>query len=484
MRKLQSMRAYRLCFAVSFVSFIFASAIASHADSPAEYKNASHEPSEQAQTPVQQDSLSSKLPYWFPKLLGAQFNGVYQYMPDFNSPYQGQNSLSVDNGRGRAFTQAYGLYLGSQLTSAQMTSSLQAYLDAELFKGDGISDGVGLGGYVNGDVIRAGSLNLPKDPYIARAYLKYYYSLSSQTETVERAMGQLPGNVPVSRFEVKIGKISPTDDFDVNRYANNNRTQFLNYAFLYNVAWDYASDTRGYSYGFVTALVQQQWRLAFGIYMEPYAANGSDFIIDSRQLGYNLELDVKPFHAETVIRLLVYFNEGRMGDYNDAVELGRQTSTTPSLLNVEKPGGTKYGFGLNVEHPLADDGATGIFGRIGWNDGNHETWSYTEADRHVSAGFQLSGVHWGRSEDRLGIAYGVNGLSSPHKDYLEAGGLGILLGDGRLNYGLEQIFEVYYLIQLGRYVQITPDFQFIQNPGYNTDRGPVAVYGLRFRLSY
>jgi high affinity Mn2+ porin len=173
-----------------------------------------------------------------------------------------------------------------------------------------------------------------------------------------------------------------------------------------------------------------------------------------------------------------------MGSYNAALALGSATSTPPNLMLVQKPGGTKYGFGLNFEQPLTDEGETGIFGRLGWNNGSHESWTYTESDRHASLGAQLSGVHWGRKEDRVGIAYGINGLSTPHKNYLAAGGSGILLGDGKLNYGLEQVIETYYRIQLGRYVQLSPDFQYLQNPGYNRDRGPAEVYSLRLRLSY
>jgi len=271
----------------------------------------------------------------------------------------------------------------------------------------------------------------------------------------------------------------------VNRYANNNRTQFLNHDFLYNTAWDYASDTRGYSYGFITALVQPRWRLAFGIFQEPNTGNGADFdFLNTRELGYNLELTLKPNDAGTVVRLLSYFNESRMGSYDEALALGRSTSTAPDLLLVQKHGGTKYGFGLNFEQPLANDGETGMFGRIGWNDGIHETWTYTESDRHASLGAQVSGEHWARREDRFGIAYGMNGLSTPHKDYLAAGGIGILLGDGKLNYGPEKVFETYYRFQIGRYAQLSPDFQYIQNPGYNRDRGPMDVYSLRLRLSY
>jgi high affinity Mn2+ porin len=420
------------------------------------------------------------LPPWFPKLLEMQFNGVYQTMPGFYSPYQGQNSLTSGNGEGHSFSQTYGVYLGSQLMR-----TLQLYMDIEMFEGDGVSDGVGLAGYVNGDVIRAGSSNLPKTPYVARLYFRYFIPLSSETEKVEQDMDQLRDQQPVSRWEIKAGKLALPDDFDQNRYANNNRTQFMNYDFLYNPAWDYAADTRGYSYGFTTSLFQPKWRLAFGVYMQANTANGANFdYIDTRELGYNLELTLKPNDTGTVVRLLSYFNETRAGSYDAAIALGRATSTVPDISLVDQPGGTKYGFGLNFEQPLADGGETGIFGRLGWDDGNHETWAYTETDQHGSLGVQVSGVHWGRKEDCIGLAYGVNGLSTPHKKYLEAGGSGFMLGDGRLNYGYEQVLEAYYRVQLGSYIQVSPDFQFIQNPGYNKDRGPVEVYGLRAHLSF
>jgi len=164
---------------------------------------------------------------WFPKLLSAEFTGIYQAMPDFRSPYEGANSFRTDDGLGHNITQVYGIYLGSQVFSR-----LQAYLDVEMARGSGVSKGVGLGGYVNGIVIKTGTVDLGKGPYLARFYLRYLYPLSSETAKVERAMDQLPGEEPVSRWELKVGKMSPSDDFDVNRYANTPRTEFLNYAFI------------------------------------------------------------------------------------------------------------------------------------------------------------------------------------------------------------------------------------------------------------
>jgi hypothetical protein len=417
---------------------------------------------------------------WFPKLLSAEFTGIYQNVPGFLSPYEGGNSFRTDEGLGHNITQVYGVYLGSQVLS-----HLQAYADIEMARGSGVSKGVGLGGYVNGIVIKTGTVELGKGPYLARFYFRYVYPLSSETTKVERAMDQLPGDEPVSRWEVKVGKMSPSDDFDVNRYANTPRTEFFNYDFINNPAWDYASDTRGYSNGFVAALVHPGWRLAYGFFMMPTFANGN--IFDGhvfKAQGNNLEFDLRPNDAGTVIRFFAYLNQGNMGSYEDALAIGDATGSVPDVRANEMPGRTKYGFGLNFEHPLADDGETGVFGRLGWNDGHNETFCYTEADQALSFGVQVSGVHWRRPEDRLGIGYGVDGISPDHRRYLAAGGLGMLLGDGALNYGLEQVFEVYYRVQIGRYVQVSPDYQHIGNPGYNRDRGPANVYGIRLRLAY
>ena len=424
-------------------------------------------------------SLASITPSWFPQVVGAQIESINQWMPSFHNDYQGPQSLSHYT-YGKADSQVYAINLGSQLTK-----NLQAYTDIAWFKGSGISGGMGAGGYVNGDMVRAGSSNLPEDIYIARAYLKYSHPFLSEgkTETVDRGPDQLAVSQSINRIEMKIGKLAAADDFDLNRYANNSTNQFFNYDFMFNTAWDYAADTRGYSYGIVSSINQEKWRWATGVYMMPDTANGAHFdFTDVRELGYNTELTLKPNKAGTVVRLLSYLNEGRMGNYNEAISLAQSSGTTPSLLNVEKEGNTKFGFGLNFEQPLLDNGETGLFGRLGWNNGKTETWCYTEADRNASIGAQISGIHWNRKDDHIGIAYGLNGLSQAHRTYLSDGGTGILLGDGSLNYGLENVMEIYYRIQLGSYIQITPDFQLIANPGYNSDRGPAEVFGIRLNL--
>lgn len=173
-----------------------------------------------------------------------------------------------------------------------------------------------------------------------------------------------------------------------------------------------------------------------------------------------------------------------MGDYRDAMALGALTGSVPDTTAIQQPGRVKYGLGINIEQPLANGGDTGLFARLGWANGTNSNWSYTESDRHASIGLQVSGKNWGRQEDGAGIAFGLNGITSSHQRYLEQGGMGMLVGDGALNYGLEQVTEAYYRIQIGRYVQLSPDFQYISNPAYNKDRGPIQVYGMRLRVYY
>ena len=428
-----------------------------------------------AQAPASQ---SFRLPAWVPRVLGAQATIIDQGVLPFRSPYRDANSFK-SNGDNQ-ISQTYGLYLGSQLTPR-----LQFYFDVEMFKGEGISNGTGLGGLTDGDVIRSGSVQLAKNPYVARAYVRYVLPLSPETEQADRAMDQMPGPEPVRRLEIKFGKFATNDDFDQNRYSNSTRTQFLNWSLWNNTAWDFAADTRGFSYGLLLAWVTPNWTVRVGSLMMPTVANGNtldEHIWQAR--GDNVELTLRPSNWGTVVRLLGYVNQARIGIYRDAIAKAQETGSTPDITKQDHPGRIKWGGGINIEQPLGDEGETGVFARLGWNDGKTESFAFTEVDRLATVGLQLSGVHWWRPKDVLGIAYAVDGLSPEHRHYLNRGGAGFLLGDGKLNYALEQVLEVYYRVQLLRYVQTSLDYQYIQNPGYNRDRGPAHVIGGRLRVSF
>ena len=247
-------------------------------------------------------------------------------------------------------------------------------------------------------------------------------------------MDQIPGRQAADRIEIKAGKLAPTDDFDQNRYANNGRTQFMNYDFLFNTAWDYASDTRGYSIGFSAALVHPTWRLILGSYQEPrdkkrddpgqrdLQGKGRPDRAGPRQMG---ERPRTPFSCPS--------QRGKDGRLQGRHGLRLcQQGPYRNHVAVQTPGKVKYGCAINIEQPLANDGDTGIFARLGWANGNNSNWSYTDSDRHASIGLQMSGKNWGRQEDGFGIAFGVNGITSSHQHYLEQGGIAMLIGDGAL----------------------------------------------------
>lgn len=436
---------------------------------------AADKPTPPGETPTR--DVPEPTSHW-PQLVGAQYTWIRQHQYPLHSPYRGVNSL--DPTGDTQGTHTIGLYFGWALTDR-----LQAYLDTEKFNGAGVSGATGLGGLTNGDVVRQGSASLHKDFYIARSYLRYIVPLSSNAVDVARSQDHVPGREPGTRLEFKVGTLAATDDFDLNRYANSTRTQFLNWSLWNNTAWDFAADTRGYSDGVVAAYVSPLWSLRAGVYQMPTQANGNDLDAPlNKARGENLEITLAPKEGGTVVRLLAYRNIARMGVYRDASAAAAASGTTPDIVADDRPGRKKIGYGVNLEQPLADAGETGIFLRAGWNDGKTESFAFTEVDRTLTVGAQVAGNHWGRGADRLGLAIAANGLSKDHRDYLAAGGSGFMLGDGRLNYSTEQIFETYYRVQLQKYVQLSPDFQYICNPGYNRDRGAARFVTLRLHVEY
>jgi hypothetical protein len=417
----------------------------------------------------------------WPRLLGEQYTFVLQNQSTLHSPYAGP--LSLDPKGDTQPTHTIGFYLGWALTDWA-----QLYVDTEKFMGAGVSSATGLGGLSNGDVVREGASNLPKRFYIARSYLRFILPLGPPLAQLAAAQDQIAGTEAQSRVELKVGLLALNDDFDKNSYAGGTRTAFMNWSLWDDTAWDYAADTRGYTDGFMLAYISPLWSLKYGMYRMPTKANGQELEASlARAQGDNLELTLSPSKAAPVVRLLAYRNTARMGDYREALAIAAAAGAPPNIVADDREGRTKYGFGINVEQAFADDGASGVFVRLGWNDGRTESFAFSEVDRLASVGAQLAGVHWRRADDLLGAAVALEGLSGPHRDYLGAGGAGFLLGDGRLNYSHEEILELYYRLQWAwqwARVQLSPDFQYIKNPGYNAARGPVAFWGLRHHIEH
>ena len=416
-------------------------------------------------------------PLFVPQLLGAQYTGIDQHQYSLHSPYAGRLSLRPQGDTERSHT--FGAYLGVQLPW-----HLQVYGDIEKFDGEGVSGSTGLGGLTNGDVIRSGTATLKKRPYFARHFVRYSLPLGEGTHDVERAIDQLPGKEADRRIDFKAGKMAVSDDFDKNRYSNSTRTQFMNWSLWNNSAWDFAADTRGYTNGAVVAYIDKRWSVRYGVYQMPRFANGQTLDAFSHSAGHNIEFTLQPEKDSWAVRLLGYYNVARMGVYRHAIDAATREGVAPSITADDRIGRHKLGFGLNTEVPLADEGQTGLFARYGWNDGATESFAFTEVDRNVQIGGQLSGNHWQRADDHVGVAFVVDGLSKDHADYLSAGGNGFVLGDGRLNYGTERIVEAYYSWQVLPHVTVSPDLQFVSNPGYNRDRGPAKFASLRLHLEY
>ena len=408
--------------------------------------------------------------------VSGQSNTIFQAHPSFHAKYSGTNSLESrsENDTSRVET----LYTGFLLTK-----STEALFDLESAGGRGLSNALGLAGFTDLDVVRNPSLG--EKPYVARVELHQTIRLSQQDVAVDRGPLSLATSAPARRLELRFGKLSTVDFFDANSIGSDSHNQFLNWTADNNGAYDYAADTRGYTYGFEAEYQSVRWAFRFGEMLMPKVANGIDLDWNvSRARAENYELELRPTlmkARKTVLRLLVFENHANMGTYRQAVARWKAgIDPTPNIVNTRRQGTVKYGFGVNAEQELGR--GVRVFARWSWNEGQHESFAYTEVDSAVSGGADVSGAQWHRKLDRVGMAMMSNAISADHQAYLRDGGLGFLLGDGGLNYGRENILEGYYNLHAWRGVFLGVDVQRIWNPGYNRDRGPVIVPGLRLHV--
>jgi hypothetical protein len=411
-----------------------------------------------------------------PWSVSGQINIVFQAHPDFHALYSGTNSLSprAEHATSRVLT----LYTGYQFGK-----HTEALFDVESAGGRGISNALGLAGFTNVDVVRNPSLG--SAPYIARAILHHVFALSSKEEDAERTPTSLLTKLPERRFELRAGKMSTADYFDVNSSGSDSHLQFLNWTAVNNGAYDYAADTRGYTFAAIAEYEDHLWGIRFGEALMPKVANGPKLDYDVfRARAENIEFEFRPEllqKRKTIFRLLSFINHANMGSYHEAIQAFLDgIDPAPTIELHRKQGRIKYGFGWNAEQELTK--TFRVFGRLGWNEGQNESFAYTEVDQAVEAGSDFLLERWHRPSDRIGLVFISNGISRLHQLYLALGGNGFLLGDGRLTYGREDILESYYTAHLWRGVYFSPEIQWVTHPGYNQDRGPVIVPGLRLHL--
>jgi high affinity Mn2+ porin len=410
--------------------------------------------------------------------LSGQANFIFQTHLPFHSPYSGSNSLNpnYEKGTSRVLT----LYSG-----ARLNDSTELLVDIEEAGGAGLTAGLGLAGAVNLDIVRNPLLS--KAPYVARGMIHKVFALSQDKIENERSFLSLFDELPRRRLEIRIGKFSMPDFFDINSAGSDTHFQFVNWTVDNNGAWDYAADTRGYTVGVTADYEDRNWGFRFAEALMPKVANGIDLVwrpwqVHAENWEYELRHGFIPKKSGTV-RLLAYQNYANMGIYRDAVAQFKAGLTPrPEITDHPWHITRKYGFGINLEQNITS--TITAFGRFGWNNGKTESFAYTEVDQTFQAGLGSSGIMWHRAHDRVGIAFVTNAICKDHQTYLADGGYGFLIGDGALNYGRENIVETYYTAHVWRGIYLAPLLQHIQNPGYNRDRGPVLVPGLRAHVEF
>ena len=412
--------------------------------------------------------------YW----VSGQMNFIFQGHVGFPAAYSGRNSLK--SSRESALSRVYTLFTG-----VQIFRSSEVLFDVESAGGRGISDALGLAGFTNVDVVR--NPELGSKPYVARIMLHQTIALSHETSEQGRNPFALSSTVPNKRLEIRVGKFSAADFFDTNAAGGDSHLQFTNWTTVNNGAYDYAADTRGYTFGAMVEYQEPRFGIRFGEMLMPKVANGIKLDWDlGRAHSESLEFEFRrpsSTSKATTIKVLVYQNTANMGDYREAIAaFNRGSDLKPDITAHRHQGSRKYGVGLNIEQDLTAHFRT--FARLGWNEGRHESFAYTEVNSTASLGFDVSGECWHRTHDKIGSAFVSNGISSEHAKYLRLSGLGFLLGDGNLRYGLENIWETYYTAHIWRGIFTSGQLQFIVNPGYNQDRGPVWVPGLRLHVDF
>jgi high affinity Mn2+ porin len=355
----------------------------------------------------------------------------------------------------------------------------ELYINPELAQGSGLSDTLGLAGFANGEAQKAG-FPVPH-PNFARAFIRQTIGLGGEQEKVEDGLNTIAGKRDVSRLTFTVGKMSVGDIFDDNTYSHDPRTTFLNWTIWSAGAFDYPADQVGYTWGAVADFNQNNWALRAGYFMVPRVSNVNQFdghIAERASTIVELENRYQLFSQPGKLRLIGFLNRTNSGSY-------RETLDNPAFdLDIAQTRRTrsKYGYVVNVEQAINDD--LGVFGRWSWNDGKNEIMSFTDVDASLSGGAVLKGAGWGRPDDKIGLAGVVNALSNDHRDFIAAGGLGPLIGDGRLNYQTERVIEAFYALNLRKDMALTFDYQFVTNPAYNADRGPVSIFAARFHAEF
>ena len=443
----------------SRAAFIFSAALLSHSLN----SHAAETVANADTRPAAGDGQSS------PWSLGAQLTYVNQWHPDFHAPYSGANSM--DSSARNTNTTDITLFLGRRLWKGA-----EFWINPEIDQGFGLSNTVGMAGFPSGEAYKVGE----NRPYLRlpRAFVRHVIELGGDSKETADGVNQFANHYSTNNVTITIGHFSVTDIFDNNSYAHDARNDFLNWSIIDAGTFDYAADSWGFTNGAAVEWNQNDWTLRGGFFQMSAVPNQKVTGLHLEQNSIVAELEHRhDWNGHPgKIRVPGFVNRADMGDYRDAAQLGQQTGATPDTALVRHRAANP-GLSLNLEQEMTDD--IGVFARIGVNGGKKEAYEFTDINRTVSGGLSMNGRRWGREQDRFGLAAAVNVLSPEAKAYFAADGMGVLVGDGQLNYGSERIVEAFYSAALTRQVHLTVDIQHVTNPAYNRDRGPFPVYGVR-----
>lgn len=419
------------------------------------------------QAEPEQAAAAAESPFAF----HGQSTYIWQRKPAFNAAYSGPNSLGSERAKSYSFSATLDL-------GVKLWRGAEFHFNPEVTQGVPFSELHGMGGLSNGELAKVSSTNPVF--YRARAFVRQTWGLGGGSEALEADFNQFARTVDQQRVVLTAGNFGVLDVFDQNEFGSDPRTQFMNWSFLTHGAFDYPADARGYNWGLSLEYIGDGWSARIGHFLQPLESNG--LRLDTRMFehyGDIIEVEKRYQLAGRpgTARLLWFRNKARMGAFSDAIGFGMANNTTPDVADVRREH-AKSGVGVTLVQQVTD--SLGMFARASLSDDKTETYAFTEIGRQVSAGGVLKGDAWGRARDALGVAVAINMLGPNHRNYLAAGGQGAFLGDGALRYGPEQILEIYYSFRPVKYLSISPDFQYVRNPGYNRDRGPVKFYGVRF----
>jgi high affinity Mn2+ porin len=405
----------------------------------------------------------------------GQLTFVEQGYPAFRSPYQGANSLT-------GASQIQNTTSATAFVGYRPWDGTEIYINPELMQGFGLNSTLGVAGFPNGEAQKS-NFPMPRID-IARVFVRQTFGLGGEQETVEDGPNQLAGKQDISRITITAGRFAVLDIFEGNTYSHDPRVDFLNWNMYCCGSYDVTMDKIGYTWGASAELNQKSWAFRAGYFLVPVVSNVNRYdthILERGEYLGELELRYSLFSQPGKLRLMGWANIANMGSYAEALAMPVTTLNYPDITQTRQVR-TNYGFVANMEQAITNE--LGIFSRASWSPGNVEIIGWTDCDESLSFGAVLKGNAWGRPDDKIGVAGVVEGLSPIARAYFAAGGLGILIGDGQLNYRPEQILEAYYAYSLNKWATLTFDYQFIDNPGYNADRGPVSVFSGRLHAQF